>query len=358
MDQPLYIDFSIHNKYNDYTIQPILSIVKSTDKNTIIYGNQSEYKQGWYEDFLNYNSEPNTDHPLIELGHLLSQKNINFYLIVGCSENELFSHFNTIPNFHIIYWPTYLMSRVYENILQYPTHTINTDFKHLFLTYNNKSRHHRCVLMDELCKRELLKDNLYSWIETKSVGHGKERYKQHQFQCFNDQKTLLDNFDYSTHREFTDNIMDMNCLINLVSESDVDSIFTTEKTYRQLMIGQPFLTLGGRNTHNTLKEFGFLLYDEIFDYTFDTLPYYKDRIDGIIDNIQRLKNSNYKEIYNQIKDKVEYNTQLSHKIVLESIHTPNFIMDYTKEYIPNKTIHSIMDSNDMFNILRNKFGIY
>ena len=358
MENILYIDFNVHQRSNDYTLRPIIDIVKGCDRSIIIYGNQSEYRLSWYDDYFNYGNEFAPNELLNELGEVLKQKNIQFYLIVGSEYNEVFSNFATYPitNFHIIYWSTFLMSRVYDTLLkQYSTHTISQDFKHLFIIYNNKSRYHRREMMDELCKRDLLKDNLYSWLESKGFIHGKER-QTYEFECFNDEKMTLDDFNYETNREFTSNILNMGCLINIVTESDVDALFITEKTYRQLMIGQPFLTLCAKDTHKTLKEYGFELYDEIFDYTFDSNPNYKDRIKGIIDNVERLKGKDYNEIYKQIEDKVNYNVQRFHKMVDESLQTPKFILDLTKNFIPERTTHSILDSSHMFAIMKYNSG--
>jgi hypothetical protein len=318
MDRILYTHFETLNKAKDYTLRPIIDLIKGGDYDVVIYGNQSEYKALWYEGYLNYGQEFTGDELLNELGCILKERNIEFYLIVGCEYNEVFSNFTTypIPNFHIVYWSTYLMSHVYNNLIkEYSTHRINKDFKNLMICYNNKSRYHRCEMMDELCKRDLLKDNVYSWIETSKVGHGKQRLGDYTFSCFDDKKVMLDEFNYETNREFTTNILDMKCFVNVVTESDIDALFITEKTYRQLFIGQPFLTLCAKDTHKTLKGYGFELYDEIFDYSFDSEPYYKDRIKGIIDNIERLKGKDYGELYKLIEDKVEHNVRVSYELV-------------------------------------------
>lgn len=361
MNRILYLDFCIHTKTNDYTLRPIIDAIKKYDKDIVIFGNQSEYRLGWYDTYLNFGNEFMRDESFNELENVLQEKNAQFYLIVGSHHNEVFSHFTTHPikNFHIIYWSTYLVSRSFNFLKEkYTTRRINKQFDHLFITYNNKTRFHRGVMMDELCKRDLLKDNLYSWVEDGSFQHGREILGQYQLECFEDKKVMLDNFDYLSGREFTSNLLNMNCLINIVSESDVQAMFITEKTYRQLIIGQPFLSLCAKDTHKTLKDYGFELYDEIFDYSFDNDPNYKNRIKGIIDNVENLKNENFTEVYKKIEDKVEHNVRQSKKIFLLSSLTPNFILDLTKSFFPNKSNHSISDSDYMFGSLRGQMDWY
>jgi hypothetical protein len=362
MDRILYLDFCIHTKTNDYTLRPIIDAIKKYDKDIVIFGNQSEYRLGWYDTYLNFGNEFMRDESFNELENVLQEKNVQFYLIAGSHHNEVFSHFTTHPikNFNVLYWSTYLLSHTYNNLHEkYTTQRINKQFDHLFITYNNKTRFHRREMMDELCKRDLLKDNLYSWVEEGGFQHGSENLGvKYELKCFEDKKVMLDSFDYANGREFTSNLLNMNCLINIVSESDVQAMFITEKTYRQLAIGQPFLSLCAKNTHKTLKEYGFELYDEIFDYSFDNDPNYKNRIKGIIDNVENLKNENFTEVYKKIEDKVEHNVQQSNKIFLESTLTPKFILDLTKSFFPHKSTISITDSEFMFGLLRGQMDWY
>jgi hypothetical protein len=364
IERILYLDFEIHSKTNDYTLRPIIDAIKKYDKDIVIFGNQTEYRLGWYECYLNFGKQFMRDELFDELENVLQQKNAQFYLIVGSHHNEVFSHFTTYPikNFHVLYWSTCLFSHTYKNLhKEYSTQRINKQFNHLFIVYNNKTRFHRREIMDELCKRDLLKDNLYSWVESGRFQHGYENLGggvEYELKCFEDKKVMLDNFDYLNGREFTSNLLNMNCLINIVTESDVQAMFITEKTYRQLMIGQPFLSLCAKDTHKTLKEYGFELYDEIFDYSFDNDPNYKNRIKGIIDNVENLKNENFTEVYKKIEDKVEHNVRQSNKIFLGSFLTPNLILDLTKSFFPDKSIHSITDSDRMFGLLRNQMDWY
>ena len=153
MEKILYLDFHLHIKTNDFTLRPIIDEIRKYDKDIIVYGNQSEYRLGWYESYLNFGNEFIKDELFDELEKVLIEKNANFYLIVGSHQNEVFSHFTTYPlkNFHVIYWSTFLLSHTFSNLQEkYLTQRINKKFDHLFITYNNKTRFHRRVMMDEL----------------------------------------------------------------------------------------------------------------------------------------------------------------------------------------------------------------
>jgi hypothetical protein len=373
VEQILYIDFGLHVKKNDYTLRPIIDLIRGIDKNIVIFGNPSEYRLGWYENYLNfefnfnYNSNRYTSNPcekdnlFHELEEVLKFKDAQFYLLVGSEYNSVFSNFSTHPieNFQVLYWPTFLLSHTFNNLRkEFSSSRIKKQFDHLFVTYNNKTRIHRKQLMDELCKRRLLENNLYSWIETGTFQHGSEHLGVYHMECFEDKKVMLDDFDYHIKREFTSNLLDMNCLFNIVSESDVQAMFITEKTYRQLVIGQPFLSLCAKDTHKTLYQYGFQLYDEIFDYSFDSQTNHMDRIKGIVDNVERYNNSNFEEIYKKIEDKVEFNVKKAHEIYDNSKFTPNLILELTKIFLPNKDSYTITDSVEMLSLLRQQMPWY
>jgi len=336
-DGIIVIKPDIHSQFNDDSLNPIIDMIdKNSDVKTVVYPHFTEYKMSWYINYLNYGQEFKVDDLFIKFGKLLEQRGVQFYLIVGSEYNEVFENFYKypIPNFHIIYWPTFLVLQPYINFLRvYPNkeYRINKVFEHLFISYNNKSRYHRSEMIDELCKRDLLKDNLYSWIETSKQSHGWERLGIYEFDCFDDINKRIDNFDEG-NKEFSVNLFDMNCFINIVTESDIDALFITEKTYRQLLIGQPFLSLSAKHIHKTLKSYGFELYDEIFDYSFDDESDYKKRIKGIIDNVERLNGQDYYELYKKIEPKVEHNVRWCYKLLNESYLTPQFIIDFTKKY--------------------------
>ena len=107
--------------------------------------------------------------------------------------------------------------------------------------------------------------------------------------------------------EYTDMIMEPNCFMSLVGESSMYIPFVTEKTYRPILLKHPFLCYGAKNQNKEITKYGFKLYDEIFDYDFDSKDDINDRITGIIDNLNNLKNENYYDLYKKIESKLNYN---------------------------------------------------
>ena len=97
-----------------------------------------------------------------------------------------------------------------------------------------------------------------------------------------------------------------NC--DLVLESTIDTLFITEKTWKPIVFKKPFLVWGGRGIHAKLKELGFELYEELFDYSFDNSD---SRLDDLCETIQPYMHKEPSmlatSIDSTIKDKIEYN---------------------------------------------------
>jgi hypothetical protein len=100
-----------------------------------------------------------------------------------------------------------------------------------------------------------------------------------------------------------------NALIELVSETSAEVTFITEKTFRPILLEQPFICLGAVNQNLDLVKYGFELYDEIFDYSFDSKPNLEDRIKGIIENLNKIKDEDYYQLYNLLEPKIKRNKE-------------------------------------------------
>lgn len=102
----------------------------------------------------------------------------------------------------------------------------------------------------------------------------------------------------------------MQSCIDLVTEAYVgDSVLLTEKTFKPIGIKKPFILLGAKNSHKFLKKIGFLLYDELFDYSFDDKSY-DERFYSVtkqIENILKIPTKELIKKIHSIDEKIRYN---------------------------------------------------
>lgn len=243
---------------------------------------------------------------------ILSSVPQNYYNLYNYSNIEIihnpfyFIHF-LIKECNIDTWDTYN--------LQYIDKLKNNKFENLFLILNKRPHYHRCLMMDYLSKNKLLDSSSYTWDSNlKKLESYTFRWWIPIKKSFN---TNFDNYNCS-------DILNGNPAFHLVTESEIEKISFSEKLFKPILSGIPFIVLGGVGFHKKLKEYGFELYDEIFDYSFDDIEEVEDRVMAISETILKLKNKNYREIINTIYDKVQKNRQHALDIY------------YNKKFIPNE----------------------
>ena len=102
-----------------------------------------------------------------------------------------------------------------------------------------------------------------------------------------------------------------------------DSVFFTEKTFKEIIFRRPFLMLGAKNQYKFFKKLGFVLYDEIFNYDFDDADNLKEIYEGFCDQIDRyihLSPIKFDKKLKILTEKIEYNFQLLNQKILESVN--------------------------------------
>jgi hypothetical protein len=103
----------------------------------------------------------------------------------------------------------------------------------------------------------------------------------------------------------------------------------TEKVYRPLALGTPFLPVSEPGSIKALRRQGFKMYDNMFDYSFDEEKHGPTRIKMIYDNIKRLTDMSREELH-----KLTY----SHKKE----------MVYNHEYFINDFYHNVYENHLKF----------
>lgn len=147
-----------------------------------------------------------------------------------------------------------------------------------FITLNSRPHWFRAYMIDELCKRDLLKFSRYTWHEESL---------QHKFQYYDGRKSTLDDFAVTRNQWSLPSVYH-DAFAQLVSETAHDVLFLTEKTVVPIYMQTPFLCCAAPNFHRYLLDLGFELYTEIFDYGFDSVQDHITRFNLVIDNFERL----------------------------------------------------------------------
>lgn len=231
----------------------------------------------------------------------------------------------------------------------------NTKFKKLrtefdtFLVYlNRRINISRCMMMDAIQKTNLLENSIWSWLihKSSSESYDFKNWKE-ELVCVEGEDVGIENFSDTNINHIK------NGFIELISETFIDKFFLTEKTIKPLIFGNLFIIHGCVNFHKKLENLGFKLYDEVIDYNFDSLESEEDRINGIVSNLENLKNKNYLEIYNTLEEKIKFNQEHCKKLAWDYSYNKDLLdlIDTYKDKFVN-----FGDNEEMFcNILAKQY---
>jgi hypothetical protein len=72
----------------------------------------------------------------------------------------------------------------------------------------------------------------------------------------------------------------------VIETSQTDSVFITEKTFKPIMYGHPFMIYGSKNTLSTLQKYGFNTFPELFNELYDEIDDPSERAKFIVEQIK------------------------------------------------------------------------
>lgn len=245
-------------------------------------------------------------------------------------------------NAKIIHWETFWFNRTYQ--AWKPHDKLNSskglemfnlmngenvkEFKYPYITLNNIAKNHRCLIMDLLAKHNLIERGAIAWRDIRrdcdDIRHTfpenvtDSGYMGYPYQYWTPKRMILDQdindkfFQETMPIEFTESFM------QLVTESDDEIIFFSEKTATPILLNKLFLIGGARGYHQALKIRGFELYDEVFDYSFDSESDDRLRYEGLIENVNKISSlpkSELIKLHTNIFEKLRYNKQHAIKLI-------------------------------------------
>ena len=302
---------------------------------------------------------------LYDFESFLVERDIVVYFLFGGS--KLFDSWGNggdyiVRNVKILTWSTFLLhysAQFLINAYKKPIEeiNINTNFEKLFFSLNRHPRLQRSLIMDSFCKNDLFDFGLVSWNKLSSEWHN-----PYEFECWQEKRMVLDMSDKIDIIEFINQRVDFNtdflinnrCLFNVVGETmwGNNEVFISEKTYKNFLIGQPFISVGPLYHNQQLKNLGFKLYDEIFDYSYDSNTDKDKRVVDMVKNLNQYKHVDLFELYNQIKEITVFNKKKSLDYYENDPYIPNDLItlykNHSHEFIDNKFIKMECDIQKIF----------
>lgn len=288
--------------------------------------------------------------------------NIEIHIITSChSDQKLLPHYNHV---HIHNWYTFWLTLTFTRLVYHKNYEFNKnlglDFYDInvnknseiqtpYITMNKLPKVHRAIMIDMLAKNNVLRKDCVIW---------REWCTHYQFKYWEQEILLMDQPDKFECQEIFPQQY-VNSFMQLVTESNEYTWFFSEKTAMPLFFNKPFLVAGCIDFHKKLQNLGFVLYDELFDYSFDQEPDTVKRYDMLSENIKRYvnkSNNDLQKLYSSVFDKCQFNKKMAMKLATDSTLRPNNIW---QELIDYQVQNNIPDfPNDINNFILENENVY
>jgi hypothetical protein len=197
-----------------------------------------------------------------------------------------------------------------------------------FLFTNRKVRPHRRYLIYRLNQEKLLDDALWcnheehsTWYHSDfNVNYTNENIPVQQLPQGYDPKDLPSWIDgMIVKQQFLDT------WFTLVPETVFESTasFRTEKFYKPVLAGHPFVICANSGFYRDLHNLGFRSFGHLIDESFDVIINGKDRMDRLISTVKWLCQQNLAEFWNAAKEVCLYNQHRALELHTNQLKTFN-----------------------------------
>ena len=225
-----------------------------------------------------------------------------------------------VPGWNHLFWE----EQIHNNI-----DISKRDCIHLFLNFNRIHKPHRMYFINRLEQLNLIDHNLVScadridgetysqhfcWIENDLREYGK-LYDPHGLIDIQEQRILadrvhrklplsLDIHDFQSNGCFeSDTFMSslpfyQNSFMSVITESNAvgPGCYISEAVFRPIVFMHPFLVIAHSGTLQVLREWGFDVFDDIFDNRYDTEVDMFKRIEMVLEEILRINKYSKREL--------------------------------------------------------------
>lgn len=238
----------------------------------------------------------------------LDYHNVSLKTVVGVPIDKGVNpryRYSDLPN--LIEWPTFFSNFILKYNLEHQIYPYqhNIEINKHFISLNSRAHPWRCMFIDYMYKYGLFEKGYVSWhnIENWNYSYNFKWWKPEIINFddnwINNESGIKDIF--RPPEQFKDS------LFSVISESSLDTIFVTEKTYLPIYHKRPFIIFGAPGIHRYLASLGFKLFDEIIDYSFDSVENDERRCNLFMNQVARICKHDIQRLKNKLKLKIDHN---------------------------------------------------
>lgn len=263
-----------------------------------------------------------------ELAEVMNNNNVHL-VVTFCSYpgdyyEEKTKYFNSIE---LVHWSTYWVHWTLMCSSQLNFDITYKEFKYPYICLNNKNHAHRCAVMDQLTRNDLLDKGIVTWHR---FPHQRKSDHKYKFKYYDDSLRFLSDDFITKLDSFLIPPEYHESFLHVIGEATTTVTCISEKTWLPILYKKPWIIMSNQYFHQKLVDLGFELYDEIIDYSFDSEPDMDKRAMAIADNVKRISEQNVNELYQLIKPKAERNYSNFMRILKSGKYVPPVIIERAK----------------------------
>lgn len=329
--------------------------------------------------FVNFH-EVNTNEfeVLQQLDKYISDFGLNGYNFYYINNNFRLEEYKNILNNKINTYTSTLLFQLLASKLIVNESNFDPNKEFLFSCYNKTTKEHRIQTLCFLKKYDILKNTDWTYVDPKlRINTFEPENLTGYFAFVADEldyfkKIGLKYSEYEEHKhkwletnssKYNINLTEIcysNCYINIITESLFYSpeVHISEKSFRPFYFMQlPIYVATHEHVKYLKKEFGFDMFDDLIDHSYDSEPNDKKRMGLVLNEIKRLNDNKdlVIDFYKKNKNRFEKNLELFEEIYKkEEIY--NFLKNLSNKMINNNT--PIKLNNKNYNLKGDGFKIY
>jgi hypothetical protein len=241
-----------------------------------------------------------------------------YHFISANTAAEQLDRFHYLPCDELLYWQR---NQAIDPILMH-TRPRSREFTALSRTH----KWWRATVMADMYRNNILENSYWSYNTAINIGDTFEdnplkvdilRIRNYVKKFLNDGPYACDMLTDDEHNDHSRtesaHYADSYCNIVLETHFDADQsggTFLTEKTFKPIKHGQPFVIVGPAGSLARLRSLGYQTFDHAIDNSYDTITDNTARWQAVLKTIQQIKNQNMNKWFIDCWSDVSHNQQL------------------------------------------------
>lgn len=282
---------------------------------------------------------------------------VNYYTELDNISNVLYRHF---PEYHAYYYPLYSNIQINDSKLTKK-----------FLCLNKRANITRLILYKKFYTDNLIEQSFFSFLGEDHLFGNLESIETVDWaeQIFNELLNLYPEFNKlctpklpfirldndrsidaymqdQTNRHIDpswilDSTFYQQSFCSVISETSMSSVIPnfSEKTFRAIANGHPFIILGSQGSLEFLKQLGFDTFDDIFDNSYDSVADEYQRMIAVFNTIDKINSMDLEQltqIKSQLLPRRLDNARIYQKLYQSMLDKSTVLIQELKQYINTK----------------------